>query len=129
MSLYKMELYKICHRKIFIIGSISVVLLLILYFWFVGVGDEIATVEGVRYKGYEAVQMDREVTEKYSGVLTDDKGLSDCRHRTGKGRFKDRQTRGIVLYNRMESFSGNAADGDDAWKYSDFTWNCRCFFR
>lgn len=73
MQLYKMELYKLYHRKAFVIGSMTAFLILLLFFWFVQVGDEIATVDGVYYEGYEAVQKNRQITEMYKGILTDKK--------------------------------------------------------
>ena len=47
--------------------------LLFLYFWFAEVGGEIATVDGKFYSGYEAVQMNRKITEEFEGDLTDEK--------------------------------------------------------
>ena len=73
MRLYKMELYKLVHRKIFLVSLAAGVLLLIFYFWFVNVGDERTTVNGKTYTGYEAVRVDRKITEEYRGVLTDGK--------------------------------------------------------
>ena len=40
MQLYKMELYKIFHRKIFWIGILAILGLMFVYFWFAEVGDE-----------------------------------------------------------------------------------------
>lgn len=37
--------------------------LMLLYFWFVEVGDEIAVVGHNSYSGYEAVQVNREITK------------------------------------------------------------------
>lgn len=73
MKLYKMELYKICHRKAFVIGSAAAVLILIFFFWGVEVGEEISTVDGRSYQGYAAVQKNREITREYEGILTDEK--------------------------------------------------------
>ena len=39
MQLYKMELYKIFHRKIFWIGILAILGLMFVYFWFAEVGD------------------------------------------------------------------------------------------
>ena len=50
--------------------------LLFLYFWFAEVGVEIATVDGKFYSGYEAVQMNRKITEEFEGDLTDEKAVS-----------------------------------------------------
>lgn len=72
MRLYKMELYKLCHRKIFVIGSICVVGILLLYFLLMMADDE-ATVDGIRYTGYRAVQVNRQITEEFKGILTDEK--------------------------------------------------------
>lgn len=69
MRLYKMELYKICHKKIFIVGVVCIVVIMLLFLW----PDERTTVDGVTYTGYAAVQKDREIAEKYKGILTDEK--------------------------------------------------------
>ena len=73
MRLYKMELFKLFHNKIFKVGMLAATGLLFLYFWFAEVGGEIATVDGKFYSGYEAVQMNRKITEEFEGDLTDDK--------------------------------------------------------
>lgn len=72
MKLYKMELYKICHKKIFIIGAVCVIAIALLRFG-IEVWDEEATVDGVRYTGYRAVQVNREITEEFKGAITDEK--------------------------------------------------------
>lgn len=73
MQLYFMELYKICKNKAFIRTCIAALVILLLFFWFVEVGDEIATVDGEYFQGYEAVQKNREITDEFKGVLTDEK--------------------------------------------------------
>jgi len=73
MRLYKMELYKLFQNKTFKIGMLAATGLLLLYFWFAEVGGEIATVDGAFYSGYEAVQMNRKITEEFEGNLTDEK--------------------------------------------------------
>ncbi len=72
MKLYQMELYKLCCRKIFIVGAAAVMAIILLTFW-VQVMDEEATVDGVRYEGYQAVQVNRQITEEFKGILTDEK--------------------------------------------------------
>lgn len=72
MRLYKMELYKLCHRKIFIIGALCVIGF-VLFAFGVQVIDEEATVDGIRYTGYRAVQVNRRITEEFKGILTDEK--------------------------------------------------------
>lgn len=72
MRLYKMELYKLCHRKLFIIGAICVIGILMLFFC-IKVSDEGAYVDGITYRGYQAVQVNRQITEEFKGVLTDEK--------------------------------------------------------
>lgn len=42
MRLYRMELYKLYHNKIFRIGLFAATALLLAYFWFAEVGGEIA---------------------------------------------------------------------------------------
>ena len=72
MRLYKMELYKLCHRKLFIIGAVCVVGILVLFFC-IKVADEMAYVDGITYEGYQAVQVNRRITEEFKGILTDEK--------------------------------------------------------
>lgn len=72
MRLYKMELYKLCHRKLFIIGAVCVIGILMLFFC-IKVSDESAYVDGIAYRGYQAVQVNRRITEAFKGVLTDEK--------------------------------------------------------
>lgn len=59
-----MELYKLCSRKIFIIGAAAVTAIILLTFW-IQVMDEEATVDGVTYTGYRAVQVNRQITDAY----------------------------------------------------------------
>ncbi|WP_448781533.1 ABC transporter permease [Blautia sp.] len=73
MQLYKMELYKIFHRKIFWIGILAILGLMFVYFWFAEVGDERCVRDGRSYSGYEAVQMNKKITEEYAGTVTDEK--------------------------------------------------------
>ena len=70
MQLYKMEFYKIFHRKIFWIAILG---LMFVYFWFAEVGDERCVIDGRSYSGYEAVQMNKKITEEYAGTVTDEK--------------------------------------------------------
>lgn len=73
MQLYKMELYKIFHRKIFWTGILAILGLMFVYFWFAEVGDERCVIDGRSYSGYEAVQMNKKITEEYAGTVTDEK--------------------------------------------------------
>lgn len=73
MRLYRTEIYKLFHNKIFKIGMLAVMGLILLYFGLVEVGGEIATVDGKFYSGYEAVQVNRKITEEFEGELTDKK--------------------------------------------------------
>ena len=72
MRLYKMELYKIISRKIFIVGAVCTLAIILIWFW-AEVADERATVDGITYTGYRAVQVNRQITEEFKGVLTDEK--------------------------------------------------------
>ena len=72
MKLYRMELYKLCHRRIVIVGTFCVIGIL-LFFFVLKVSDEWAYVDGVTYHGYQAVQVNRQITEEFKGVLTDEK--------------------------------------------------------
>lgn len=73
MKLYRMELYKLLHQKIFVICAVCSVLLTVFWFWASELTVEIATVDGQYYEGYEAVRVNRRITEKYRGELTDAK--------------------------------------------------------
>lgn len=73
MRLYKMEFYKLIHRKIFLFGVVSAIFIMFLYFWFAEVGEELAVIDGKNYTGYEAVQKNREITEEFAGAITDEK--------------------------------------------------------
>ncbi len=72
MKLYRMELYKLCHRKMVIVGEFFILTVLCL-FCVMKVSEERSYVDGVLYEGYEAVQKNRQITEEYKGVLTDEK--------------------------------------------------------
>ena len=72
MRLYKMELYKICHKKFFVIGAVCVIAIMLIAFM-IQLMDEEATIDGVRYTGYRAVQINREITEEFKGAVTDEK--------------------------------------------------------
>ena len=72
MRLYRMELYKLCHKKAFLICSVLTMFTMLFYFGLM-VNGEMTTVNGVTYRGYEAVRMDRQITEAYRGGLTDEK--------------------------------------------------------
>ena len=72
MRLYKMELYKICSRKLFLLSAIATIMILLLFMYTLAV-DNYITINGVEYKGLQAVRMNREITEEFKGVLTDEK--------------------------------------------------------
>lgn len=72
MRLFRMELYKLCHRKIVIVGACCLVTIMLL-FGAMKVSEEWTYIDGTTYEGYEAIQKDREITEGFRGVLTDDK--------------------------------------------------------
>ena len=73
MRLYRMELYKLLYKKIFRFGLLAVLGILLAYFLLVSVGGERTTVNGELYTGFAAVREDRRITEKFRGVLTDEK--------------------------------------------------------
>lgn len=73
MRLYRIELYKIVHRKIFIAGILAILGLMFAYFWFVEVGDERCMIDNQKYSGYEAIQMNKKITEEFTGTITDEK--------------------------------------------------------
>lgn len=71
-KLYKMELYKLCCRKLFLAGAVSMIGIL-LFLFCIQVMEEEATIDGTKYTGYEAVQINRQITEEFKGVFTDEK--------------------------------------------------------
>ena len=72
MRLYRMELYKLYHKKVFLIGSALTILILLFYFRLM-INEQMTTVDGVTYYDFEAVKIDRQITEAYRGELTDEK--------------------------------------------------------
>lgn len=74
MRLYRMELYKLLYKKIFRFGLLAVLGILLAYFLLVSVGEERTMIDGEVYTGFAAVREDRRITEKFRGVLTDEKG-------------------------------------------------------
>lgn len=73
MRLYRMELYKLCHKKTFVAGVLATLGLMLAYFCFVEVGGELSAAGENLYFGYEAVQRNREITEEFEGEITDEK--------------------------------------------------------
>lgn len=71
MRLYRMELYKLCRKKLFIAGIICIFSVLALLFC-QRVAAARSTINGIEYHGYEAVMADRQITEAFTGILTDD---------------------------------------------------------
>lgn len=72
MRLYKTELYKICHRRFFATGIVCIIVILCAYFY-MQVQAEKTFVDGISYTGYQAIQMDREITEEFKGTITEEK--------------------------------------------------------
>lgn len=72
MRLYQMELYKICHKKILWVIGAAMLAWMVFYFTAEIVGGVQTTIDDRTYYGYEAIQMDREITKEYEGELTDD---------------------------------------------------------
>ena len=64
MRLYRVELYKLYHKKAFLICSVLTVLTMLLYFGLM-INGQMTTVNEVTYYGYDAVRMDRKITETY----------------------------------------------------------------
>lgn len=73
MSLYRMELYKLLHKKICTFGFLACMLWLLFVFYAEYLSSEVSVVNGVRYEGISAVKKDREITEEFKGSLTDSK--------------------------------------------------------
>ena len=72
MRLYWAELYKLYHKKTFLIGSVITCVILLVYFQLM-INEQMTTVDEITYYGYEAVKIDRQITEAYRGDLTDEK--------------------------------------------------------
>lgn len=72
MRLFWMELYKLLRRKAFLAGLFGALAILLLYFCVGIVGEERSTINGKLYTGWEAVRMDRAVTEEFRGTLSDE---------------------------------------------------------
>lgn len=71
MKLYRMELYKLLHKKICTLGFLACMLWLLFVFYAEYSGSEVSVVNGVRYEGLAAIRKDREITEEFKGLLTD----------------------------------------------------------
>ena len=71
MRLYRIELYKLCRKKLFAVGIVCIFSVLTLLFC-QRVGAARSTINGIEYHGYEAVMADRQITEEFTGILTDD---------------------------------------------------------
>ena len=54
MRLYKMELYKICSKKLFLFSAAASLAILLLYMYS-AVIDRTTTINGVKYSGFQAV--------------------------------------------------------------------------
>lgn len=72
MKLYKMECYKLCHKKSFLAGLIIVLLLELFFFYESSVRIQNCDINGSEYTGFDAVRRNRQITEEFRGVLTDD---------------------------------------------------------
>lgn len=119
MQLYKMELYKLCHRKLFIIGAICVIGILMLFFC-IKVSGETAYVDGITYEGYRAVQVNRQITEEFKGILTDEK-VEEIVEKYGFPQVVEDRYHGFSDTNFlndfvMEYFSDGYFDGRDNYK-------------
>lgn len=71
MRLYKTELYKLCHKKLFVIGIVCILSILLAVFY-MNLKSVVSTVNGIEYRGYKAVMADRQITREFTGPLTDD---------------------------------------------------------
>ena len=70
MRLYKMELYKLCHKKSFVAGLLSI-LLIGYFFFYEDIKVQRCVVNGVEYTGFQAIRANRQITEEFQGALTD----------------------------------------------------------
>ncbi|MCM1124427.1 MAG: hypothetical protein NC416_17765 [Eubacterium sp.] len=72
MRLYKTELYKLCHKKFFVVGTVCTFAILSFLF-FQNLHAQRSTINGVEYHGYEAVRANQQITEEFKGILTNEK--------------------------------------------------------
>lgn len=99
MRLYKMELYKICHKRFFVAGTVVMTGILLFFFWLTYTNER-ATVDGVTYTGYQAIQKNRQITEEFKGNLTEEK-LEQMREK----------------YLLEKSLYDSSQNMDEEWKY------------
>lgn len=97
-----MELYKLYHRKSFFIWSVTAVLITVLYF-LIQVEGEVCTIEGTNFRGLEAVRKNRQITEAYKGVLTDEK-VRDIVGKYGLPKKVERDYPGFCDENYLNAF-------------------------
>lgn len=69
MGLFKMELYKICHKKITGILTCFLLLFFAFYFWVSFIGDETYIENGVIYTRLDAIRKEKELSEVYQGKM------------------------------------------------------------
>lgn len=73
MPLYKMELYKVFHNKMFLGAWLIAVGIVLLFFWYEEIGTQHSAMNGHRQVGYQAIHQDRKIVEEFEGALTDEK--------------------------------------------------------
>ncbi len=119
MRLYKMELYKICSRKLFLFSVTAALMILLLFMYTLAV-DNYAMVNGVEYEGLRAVQINRTITEEFKGTLTDEKVTAIAEKygfpsgvKEDYGRFLDRNYLNEFI---MEAFSDGYFRAYDDYK-------------
>lgn len=97
MEMFRTELYKLCHKKIAVIGFLCLVFFAVFYFYVSGIEDVTVTDNGKTYLGMEAVRVDREIARPYQGVMTLEKarqildryGYADLKNHTGNSNFSN----------------------------------------
>ena len=93
--MFRTELYKLCHKKIAVIGLLCLVFISVFYFYASGIEDTMVTDNGKTYLGMDAVRIDRKIARPYQGVMTLDKarqildkyGFADLENHTGNFNF------------------------------------------
>lgn len=118
IRLYKMELYKLCYRKIFVMGAILVIGILLAVFC-AHVAAEEASVDGIRYTGYKAAQMNRRITEEFRGVLTDEKVEKIVEKYYRDTNFLNQFVMNYLSYGNMQSWIGDYGVAENVYPIAD----------
>lgn len=73
MRLFKSELYKIANRRIVKICMAVIIFIQLFFLLVTGIYGRGTVINGKTYKGFQAIRMDRQITEEFEGEITDEK--------------------------------------------------------